>query len=216
MANKFVPWIDAPIEGETTQAQETFAEDVQRVNGFIAGDPASAIRVNSALRQANVVAAALMQLADDMKALPDIDLNSSVTDIANALKSSIIDQIESQIPTTDNAVLVVEQDLTDEQKEQARMNINAQTANLFFKNVQVPANSFVADTTYDDYPFRAAIELSGVTDTMVPNVCFGVAQATDANYAPVADSYNGGVYLYAKKMNDALFSIPFISLEVTE
>ena len=61
----------------------------------------------------------------------------------------------------DNCVLYSEvQTLTDEQKEQARTNINAQTANLFFKNVQVPANSFVADTTYNDYPFRAAIALS--------------------------------------------------------
>ena len=89
-------------------------------------------------------------------------------------------------------------------------------AHLQFKNVQVAANAFVADTTYDGYPFRAAITLSGVTSTMAPTVCFGVAQATSGDYAPVADSYNGGVYLYAKKTNDALFSIPFISLEVTE
>lgn len=116
----------------------------------------------------------------------------------------------------EGALLYMEQTLTDEQQEQARTNIDAQRANLQFKNVQVPANSFVADTTYDDYPFRAAIALSGVTDAMSPNVCFGVAQATDKNYAPVAESYNGGVYLYAKKTNDALFSIPFISLEVTE
>lgn len=114
------------------------------------------------------------------------------------------------------AVLYSEQTLTAEQQAQARENIGAQTSNLFFKNVQVPANSFVADTTYSDYPFRAAITLSGVTSTMAPSVCFGVAQAISGDYAPVADSYDGGVYLYAKKTNEALFSIPYISLEVTE
>ena len=131
--------------------------------------------------------------------------------------NSIIDTYVNKSELNNKAVLYSQaQTLTHEQRAQAIANIGAQAANLFFKNVQVPANSFVADMTYDDYPFRAAIALSGVKDTMAPNVCFGVAQATDDNYAPVADSYNGGVYLYAKKTNDALFSIPFISLEVTE
>lgn len=104
MANKFVPWIDEVEPGTTTQEQSVFAEDSQRVNGFVAGDPASAIRVNSALRQANVVVAALMQLADELETLPDLDLNSSVANIANALKASIITPIETHLSNLDDEV----------------------------------------------------------------------------------------------------------------
>lgn len=104
MANKFVPWIDSPVPGETTQAQNTFASDSQRTAGFVAGDPASAIRVNSALRQANVVVAALMQLADELKTLPDLDLNSGVANITAALKASIITPIETHLSNLDDEV----------------------------------------------------------------------------------------------------------------
>lgn len=107
MANKFVPWIDEVEPGTTTQEQSVFAEDSQRVNGFVAGDPASAIRVNSALRQANVVVAALMQLADELETLPDLDLNSSVANIANALKASIITPIETHLSNLDDEVAVL-------------------------------------------------------------------------------------------------------------
>ena len=104
MANKFVPWIDKVEPGTTTQEQSVFAKDSQRVNGFVAGDPASAIRVNSALRQANVVVTALMQLADELKTLPDLDLNSSVANIANALKASIITPIKTHLSNLDDEV----------------------------------------------------------------------------------------------------------------
>lgn len=108
MANKFVPWIDEVEPGTTTQEQSVFAEDSQRVNGFVAGDPASAIRVNSALRQANVVVAALMQLADELKTLPNIDLNSKVADIASALKASIITPIETHLTEIDDEITALE------------------------------------------------------------------------------------------------------------
>lgn len=108
MANKFVPWIDEVEPGTTTQEQSVFAEDSQRVNGFVAGEPASAIRVNSALRQANVVVAALMQLADELKTLPDLDLNSKVVDIASALKASIITPIKTHLTEIDDEIAALE------------------------------------------------------------------------------------------------------------
>lgn len=103
MANKFVPWIDEVEPGTTTQEQSVFAEDSQRVNGFVAGDPASAIRVNSALRQANVVVAALMQLADELKTLPDLDLNSGVASIAAGLKASIITPLVTRLTNLEDS-----------------------------------------------------------------------------------------------------------------
>lgn len=68
---------------------------------------------------------------------------------------------------------------------------------LVFANTTVPVSAFVADSTYQDYPFRAAVALENVLSSMIPNVVYSVAALTDNNFAPVAECYNGGVYIYA-------------------
>lgn len=97
MASNFKPWVDSPTAGQQVQSAQVFATDVQRVNGFKAGDPASALRVNSALRQANIVVAGLMQMCDDIKTLPDgLSLMSTVTQVKNAIKAAI-DQLDATV-----------------------------------------------------------------------------------------------------------------------
>ena len=41
---------------------------------------------------------------------------------------------------------------------------------LQFSNTSVEVSDFVADTTYEDYPFRAAVPLSGVIRSMIPEI----------------------------------------------
>ena len=97
MASNFKPWVDLPTAGQQVQSAQVFAADAQRVDGFKAGDPASALRVNSALRQANVVVAALMQMCDDIEALSgNLSLTSTVTDIKNAIKAAI-DKLDAAV-----------------------------------------------------------------------------------------------------------------------
>lgn len=97
MANNFKPWVDLPTAGQQVQSASVFATDTQRVNGFKAGDSASALRVNSALRQANIVVAGLMQMCDDIKTLPNgLSLMSSITEIKNAIKAAI-DQLDNTV-----------------------------------------------------------------------------------------------------------------------
>lgn len=64
--------------------------------------------------------------------------------------------------------------------------------------------------TYAAYPFRAIVPLSGVTASMVPEVIFGLEEAILGAYAPIAETYNGGVYLYATNAPTASFTIPVI------
>lgn len=78
---------------------------------------------------------------------------------------------------------------------------------LTFGAQSVATSAWTADTTYEGYGFRAAVPLSGVTADYVPSVTFGVADATDGNLAPVADTYAGGVYVYAKETPSAAVSI---------
>ena len=81
---------------------------------------------------------------------------------------------------------------------------------LQFNNTEVSESAFVADATCDAYPFRAAVPLSGVIDSMIPEVFLSLADAASGVFAPVAESYNGGVYIYASKKPDATVTIPAI------
>lgn len=122
MANNFKPWVDSPTAGQQVQSASVFATDTQRVDGFKAGDPASALRVNSALRQANIVVAGLMQMCDDIKTLPDgLSLMSTVTQVKNAIKAAI-DQLDATVLAsaklyTNTRVDVINDKLKDKQNQ---------------------------------------------------------------------------------------------------
>ena len=122
MANNFKPWVESPTAGRQVQSASVFATDAQRVDGFKAGDPASALRFNSALRQANIVVAGLMQMCDDIKTLPDgLSLMSTVTQVKNAIKAAI-NQLDATVLAsaksyTDTREGVINGKLTDKQNQ---------------------------------------------------------------------------------------------------
>lgn len=70
---------------------------------------------------------------------------------------------------------------------------------LAFHNVVASASDFIANSTYADsgYNFRIALSLGGVSGAMIPEVVFSVKDATSGNFAPVAETYGGGVYIYS-------------------
>lgn len=77
-------------------------------------------------------------------------------------------------------------------------------------NKTVAKANFVSDNTYADYPYRAAIAVNGVTTDMIPEIIFDVVDAISGNYSPVAQTYNGGVYIYAASPPDNNLTIPTI------
>lgn len=79
-----------------------------------------------------------------------------------------------------------------------------------FTDVVVDKASFVQDTTYEDFPYRAAIALTGVTASMYPEVVFDATDAVSGQFAPTVLSYNGGIYIYAKKQPSTSITIPSI------
>lgn len=68
---------------------------------------------------------------------------------------------------------------------------------LAFGPQTVAASAWASDSTYPDYPYRAAVALSGVTANHAPIVNFSNADSLSGKLSPVADSYAGGVYIYA-------------------
>lgn len=79
-----------------------------------------------------------------------------------------------------------------------------------FTDVRIAPAAYVADETYPDFPFRAAIPLEGINETMTPCVAFDVAEAIGGMFAPVAECYNGGVYIYAESALNYEIIIPTI------
>lgn len=102
--------------------------------------------------------------------------------------------------------------LTAIQKELADLESGTavELKKLQFRNVSVSKGSFVANSTYQDFPYRASIALNGAIESMIPEVVLSVDDALSGNFAPVAESYNGGVYLYAASPPGADITIPTI------
>ena len=83
---------------------------------------------------------------------------------------------------------------------------------LAFHNVAASASDFIANSTYADsgYNFRIALSLGGVSGAMIPEVVFSVKDATSGNFAPVAETYGGGVYIYSATQPTEDIVIPTI------
>lgn len=83
--SSFQPWID-DANINATQDYTTFVNDEQRQEGFKGGTPASAIRVNTALRQSSLVVCALMNA---LNVSDELNYRSSVTDMQNAILTQL-------------------------------------------------------------------------------------------------------------------------------
>lgn len=85
-------------------------------------------------------------------------------------------------------------------------NITAEYNIIKLTNVSV--NTWSSDNTYTDYGYRAAIEITDVTSDMIAEITYGMTEALSGNYAPVCETYDGGIYVYAK-VNTAI-TIPSV------
>ena len=92
----------------------------------------------------------------------------------------------------------------------APADIGAQAARLTFTSKSVATSAWASNSTYTDFPYRAAVACTDVTAAMFAEVVLSPADATSGNFAPVCQTYAGGVYLYAKAVPDADITIPTI------
>ena len=182
---------------------------------------APALTNNSTIRQISLarisVAAGTTAITASM--ITDERLDASVCGLVTEKVGIDTSTMQSQFSTLLQETQAQVKDVLDDTTAQATsvldsINREAGTAvelkKLLFTNIGVPVSAFVADSTYQDYPFRAAIALTGVLDTMIPEVVLAVADAIDGNFAPVAATYNGGVYLYAASAPESAITVPTI------
>lgn len=86
---------------------------------------------------------------------------------------------------------------------------NCPSLPLAFGPQTVATSAWAANTTYSaqGYGYRASVPLSGVTADHIPDVTFAMADAVSGNLAPLADTYAGGIYIYAKEQPTATVNI---------
>lgn len=140
---------------------------------------------------------------------------SVVEDQFKAMLKETQDRIDNTLDTTEtqakDTLDAIANRLAEIESDQAM-----ESKKLLFSGVTVSVDSFAVDDTYQDYPFRAAVELKNkdgenvVLSSMIPNVVYSVAALTDNNFAPVAECYNGGVYIYADSKPSAPVAIDTI------
>ena len=170
---------------------------------------------NSTIRQISLarisVAAGTTAITASM--ITDERLNASVCGLVTEKVSIDTSTMQSQFSTLLQETQAQAASVLDSINQELS-DLEAGTAvelkKLLFTNTSVPVSAFVADSTYQDYPFRAAIALTGVLDTMIPEVVLGAAEAASGDFAPVAATYNGGVYLYAASAPESAIVIPTI------
>ena len=84
-------------------------------------------------------------------------------------------------------------------------------------NVSILTSAWKSDATYEDFPFRAAVTVTGATANHVPDIIPSPADIMTGNLAPFAETYAGGVYLYAKEEPEATVILATLTMwpEVT-
>lgn len=160
-------WIESPLSGKNVQAQDVFALDDQRIDGFQAGKPASSIRVNSALRQSSILTVGLAEHLStiDSDAWSNITLLSTVAQVTLAIKKSF-DSIEANTLNKANTYT-----------NQAEARTNTKISNLQSamqtsdQNLQLQINNL--QQTFDQFsalfnPFERDIESSQWTGDSAP------------------------------------------------
>lgn len=81
---------------------------------------------------------------------------------------------------------------------------------LAFANKVVAVADWSADATYADYPYRATVICADITADYFAQVVFNVEDLLSGNYAPIATTMAGGVYIYAAEIPEATVTIPTI------
>lgn len=145
-----------------------------------------------------------------MDAFEDVaqaNFNEWFENLQYILDGDVAGHLQNEIDAMQGVVDKAVTDLTEQVADQAEQ---MEHKKLKFHNTNVAASEFVADTTYPDFPYLAAVTLAGVDSGMIPEVTFSVADAMSGNFAPVAEAYTGGVYLYAAQPPEAAIMIPTI------
>ena len=204
MADAVLPRIDRVVVSWETTNYVALPE-VIIVKGTPASNPtAPALTNNSTVRQISLAAIRVPAGATAITAamITDERLDKSVCGLVTAgisVDTTVMhNQFDAFLKSIQNELAELEAGTAVEMKKR------------LFADTVVPASAFSETGEYDAYPYRASVALEGVLASMIPEVIYGMEDATSGNFAPVAETYNGGVYLFAADIPEGDTGIPTI------
>ena len=106
-----------------------------------------------------------------------------------------------------NALTIEEGDNVSLSQSGSTVTISAQANVVTSGAANVATSAWSSNSTYSAYPYRASVTVSGMTANHVPGVVFDPDDADYGKLAPVCDSYNGGVYIYASAVPGAVVHV---------
>lgn len=81
----------------------------------------------------------------------------------------------------------------------AYLESDGKPCTVAWQNMTVAASDWVASTEFADFAYEAKIALTDfVNFSSIPQVVFGLTEATSGNYAPICKAGDKGVYIYSK------------------
>lgn len=81
----------------------------------------------------------------------------------------------------------------------AYLESDGKPCTVAWQNMTVAASDWVASTEFENFAYEAKIALSDfVNFSSIPQVVFGLTEATSGNYAPICKAGDKGVYIYSK------------------
>lgn len=204
MADAVLPRIDRVVVSWETTNYVALPE-VIIVKGTPASNPtAPALTNNSTVRQISLAAIRIPAGATAITAamITDERLDQSVCGLVTAnisVDTTVMhSQFDAFLKSIQNELAELEAGTAVEMKKR------------LFTDTVVPASAFVKTDEYDEYPYSAAVSLEGVLSSMIPEVIYGMEDAISGNFAPVAETYNGGVHLFATDIPEGDTEIPTI------
>jgi hypothetical protein len=66
-----------------------------------------------------------------------------------------------------------------------------------YRDITILPDAWLSDTTYPTFGFRASVTMTGVTGTDYADVTFGLTDATSSNFAPIVETTENALYIYA-------------------
>ena len=73
-------------------------------------------------------------------------------------------------------------------------------------------NNFIDSSTYTEFAYEASIAIPGVLSTHFANVAYSLADAYSTNFAPICETYDGGVKIYSKTNTEIIIKTIIVFL----
>lgn len=127
---------------------------------------------------------------------------------------SQITRIQTNVDNTLAAVAAmggtVAASATSDDMASAVYTIPQGVSNITARNLSVPVSAWAIDSSSEDFPYKAAIVINGVTGDCYPEIVLSHGEAESGMFSPVSKSYDGGVYIWAQFIPDTDFIVPLI------